>query len=123
MNQNTNKPLLNARELNSKTIFGITLTSSMINRICTNFLELTNTRVLKNVGLTHLQHKESFQLKQTELKINSAPRARNTRILKSIQSIYNREGLKGYFRGLSSGMGLSLVRASTFFPFYEHCKF
>jgi Mitochondrial carrier protein len=44
----------NSVTLSTKTIFGVTLTSSVINRTFTQSIEICNTRILKNVGLVHL---------------------------------------------------------------------
>ena len=93
-------------------IFGATLATSILNRVGTQFLEVGNTRVLKNVGEATKPmefHKSQF--------------GPSTRIFNVLKDLWRTEGLKGYFRGLNSGIGLSLLRSGVFFPIYENGKF
>lgn len=46
----------------------------------------------------------------------------NARFGVEIFKVYKKTGFSGYFRGLNTGLALSLTRAGSFFPFYEYCK-
>lgn len=112
----------NSVTLSTKTIFGVTLTSSVINRTFTQSIEICNTRILKNVGLVHLQQENTLKNQKSGSNILDTLAKPNTQLYKEIASIYKKEGIKGYFRGLSTGLGLSLTRAGVFFPLYEYCN-
>lgn len=97
-------------------IFGATLATSLLNRVGTNFLEVGNTRVLKNVGDFH-------QKVMPKSYISKQHQGHSTKIYSVLKDIWRTEGLKGYFRGLNTGIGLSLLRSGVFFPIYEYRKF
>jgi hypothetical protein len=103
-------------QIQSNTAIGaVTLATSLLNRVGTNFLEVGNTRVLKNVGITHIRSRPKDY--------KSATFDPKTKIFSVLKDIWKTEGIAGYFRGINSGIGLSLVRSGVFFPIYENSKF
>lgn len=74
MSHKSTFPPHSTQKLNTETIFGITLSASVVNRVFTNFIELANTRILKNVGLAHIQHHEKYQMAENLKK--ASPNAR-----------------------------------------------